>query len=97
MKRISGLYHDAIQWYCVATCLVIGFIPHMDWRLQEENRILNCIARMNILSKSRQVGPFSSAENVETVQVQMLSKNTKKSTSWAMTVWIDWTEYVLQM
>ena len=69
----------------------------MDWRLQEENRILNFIARMNILSKSRQVGPFSSVENVETVQVQMLLKNMKKGTSWAMMVWIDWTEYVLQM
>ena len=32
-------------------------------------------------------------ENVESVQVQMVPKNTNKSTSWATTVWINWTEY----
>ena len=31
--------------------------------------------------------------DVESVKVQTVPKNTKKSTSWATTVWIDWAEY----
>ena len=54
--------------------------------------VLIFIALMNMLSKPRRFGPLLSAENAESVKVQTVPKNTK-STSWATTVWINWTKY----
>ena len=46
-----------------------------------------------MFSKPKRFGPLTSKGSIQCVKKSAVPLNTQKNTAWAMTVWVDWTEY----